>query len=159
MMRIISPIISENRITTFSLMMDPPYTTKRYPGIVNNIFGLFSDMYSHNCINERKLDIYEELNDSMVPHLLEHTILELHRPIMHYVGAMSGLTTWDFKEYGIGVFKISFDVIYEEFSPMAVYGGILILESLVGGGCQDHARLIIENISKIAVSIDKQHQI
>ena len=76
------------------------------PGVADRILERYPGLIRHRCQCGSARGIAAELRNTETPHLLEHLTLEL----MVLAGAprsLSGLTRWDFKRDGRGVFRVS----------------------------------------------------
>lgn len=80
--------------------------TSAAPGVADEVLKRYPGLIRHRCRCGSAHGIAAELRNTETPHLLEHVALE----IMVLAGAprsLSGLTTWDFKHDGRGVFRVS----------------------------------------------------
>ncbi len=82
--------------------------TTAHESIAERALGLLPGLGRHVCHNDDGRSFAEELEDTEVPHLFEHVVMEL----MAQAGSprsLKGETSWDFKRDGHGIFRVSFE--------------------------------------------------
>ena len=80
--------------------------TSAFPDLARNVVAAFPGVIRHRCESDSAHGIAHELQDTEIPHLLEHVTLEL----MVQNGAprtLRGHTEWDFARDGAGVFRVT----------------------------------------------------
>jgi len=153
-MIVIGPISKYNNDFMFDVIMDPPLNVSYYCGMISNIVSAIPNIGGHRCINDDNLLVIEELSCGMVPHLLEHVIVELHRPFMHICGAVGGLTEWDWRDgHNFGTFKMSISAINRSFIPVAIHSGIEIINASTCESAVEDIRDIMMKSEKVAKMI------
>ncbi len=88
-----------------------PLRTSAYPGLPTAVRASLPGVARHTCVCGSARGIEAELDDTELPHLLEHVALEL----MALAGSprsLAGETVWDFVTDGRGVFRVS--VAYDD---------------------------------------------
>lgn len=83
-----------------------PLRTSEVPGLASAMRALLPGIARHRCESGSSRGILSELDDTELPHLLEHVGLE----VMALAGSprsLSGETEWDFAADGRGVFRVS----------------------------------------------------
>lgn len=83
-----------------------PLRTSAYPGLPGAARSALPGIARHRCVSGSAHGIEAEIDDTELPHLLEHVALEL----MALAGSprsLAGETVWDFAADGRGVFRVS----------------------------------------------------
>lgn len=111
------------------VVFDPgtPMRTSDVPGARTRVLAVLPGLRGHRCDNGRGATFADELADTELAHLLEHSALE----IMALAGSpdtLRGRTTWDFPADGDGVFRVTLD--YDD--DLVALGALRVAGELVG---------------------------
>jgi hypothetical protein len=106
-MRVHSVTVCPDRVDVLVEMGDSePVRTRPEDAVGSRVLALLPELGRHRCENGSGREFADELDDTEVPHLFEHVVLEL----MARSGSprtLRGETEWDFKRDGRGVFRVS----------------------------------------------------
>ncbi len=84
------------------------FTTYGLPHLPRRLFRLFPHMSQHKCENDYGYTFKRECQDTELPHLLEHLIIELQSQI-EPSGVLRGQTVWDWRLDPRGRFHVYVD--------------------------------------------------
>ncbi len=129
-MRIESITVGPERVEAIVRMDPRAMRTSDDPAIAERALALLPGLASHRCVNDNGITFAEEIADTEVAHLLEHAALEL----MAGAGSprsLKGVTSWDFKRDGRGVFRVSLE--YDD--DLVAIAAIKAAASIVGYAC------------------------
>ena len=106
-MRVASTIVSPGVLEAV-LVFDrgEPLRTSEVPGLARAVLDALPGLKGHVCRNDDGLGFSEELEDTELAHLIEHSTLE----VMAMAGSpdtLRGSTSWDFAADGPGVFRVT----------------------------------------------------
>jgi hypothetical protein len=85
-----------------------PIRTSAYPGLAGAVRSALPGIARHRCESGSAHGIEAELDDTELPHLLEHMALEL-MALSGSPRSLAGETVWDFVADGRGVFDVSIE--------------------------------------------------
>lgn len=126
-MRVSSITVCPDRVDVMVAVEDAAeLRTSTDPRIARRALELLPGLARHRCENGSEAPFVEEIEDTELPHLFEHIVLEL----MAQAGSprsLRGETTWDFKRDGRGVFRVS--VEYDD--DLVCLGAIKTANALV----------------------------
>jgi len=106
-----------------------PLRTSEIPGLAAAAIGALPGLRGHRCDNGSGLTFADELADTEIAHLVEHTTLEL----MAMAGcptSLRGETSWDFATDGRGVFRVRIEFEDEAVAREAVGEALAIVGAL-----------------------------
>ncbi|MBE0417739.1 MAG: hypothetical protein IBX63_08230 [Coriobacteriia bacterium] len=109
-----------------------PLRTPAYPDLVPAVRTILPGLARHRCDSGSAHGIFAELDDTELPHLLEHVALEL----MALAGSprsLRGDTAWDFAADGHGVFRVSLEYDDDLVALGALREGAAIVNALLEG--------------------------
>lgn len=104
-----------------------PLRTSELAGAAERTLSLLPGLRGHRCDNGRFATFADELADTELAHLLEHSALEL----MALAGSpdtLRGRTSWDFLRDGDGVFRVSLQ--YDD--DLVALGALRVAGEIVG---------------------------
>lgn len=87
------------------------FTTHGLPHLPRRLFRLFPQLSKHKCDNDYGYSFKRECQDTELPHLLEHLIIELQSQVLP-TGVLRGQTVWDWRVDPRGRFHVYVD--YED---------------------------------------------
>lgn len=89
------------------VVFDPgePLRTSAHPQAVERALALLPGLRGHRCDNGEGRSLPDELADTEIAHLLEHAALEI-AAMAGSPPTLRGLTSWDFRQDGRGVFRV-----------------------------------------------------
>jgi hypothetical protein len=102
----------------------------------------------HRCESGKAHGFERELADTELPHVLEHTALEL----MVLAGSprtLSGSTTWDFGRDGRGVFRVEIEYDDDLVALGALRSATDLVNSALGGGSVLDIAAVAANLSSL----------
>lgn len=116
-----------NRVKLVVEMPDPSrYSTLHAPHIPRLLFKLFPHLARHRCENDNGYTFRRECQETEIPHLLEHLIIELQGQAQR-VSKLKGETQWNWREDPKGRFHV-----YVEYdNEMLVLGAIRTAERII----------------------------
>ena len=82
-----------------------PLRTSAHPLVVERALALLPGLRGHRCDNGEGRSLPDELADTEIAHLLEHAALEI-AAMAGSPPTLRGLTSWDFRQDGRGVFRV-----------------------------------------------------
>jgi hypothetical protein len=88
------------------------FTTRGLPHLPRRLFRLFPQMSKHKCDNDYGYSFKRECQDTELPHLLEHLIIELQSQVSPG-GVLKGQTVWDWRIDPRGRFHVYVDYVDE----------------------------------------------
>lgn len=88
------------------------FTTHGMPHLPRRLFRLFPHMSHHKCENDFGYSFRRECQDTELPHLLEHLIIELQSQV-EPDGVLRGQTVWDWRLDPRGRFHVYVDFTNE----------------------------------------------
>ncbi|RJQ55978.1 MAG: hypothetical protein C4521_01265 [Actinobacteria bacterium] len=97
---------------------DEHYRTQDHPHLPGKLFEIIPSIRDHQCDNEECLSFEAEAQDTEIPHLFEHLVIELQ--VKALGGALSGETSWDWTRDPRGCFRVSVDYRNRELAMEAV---------------------------------------
>jgi hypothetical protein len=106
--------------------------TSGHPEVVADITRALPGLRRHRCECGSNHGFERELEDTELPHMLEHVALEL----MVLAGSprtLEGRTTWDFQRDGAGVFDVAIEYDDDLVALAAVREGTLLVNAALGG--------------------------
>ncbi|HEY3285042.1 MAG TPA: hypothetical protein VGN26_22445 [Armatimonadota bacterium] len=101
-------------------------TTDYAPHIPRGAFRLFPGLYRHKCHNDANFTFREECENTEIPHLLEHLIIELQLSALDHA-TLRGETEWDWSVDPAGIFRVNIE--YE--NECLVVGAIRLAERIL----------------------------
>lgn len=87
------------------------FTTHGLPHLPRRLFRLFPQLSKHKCDNDYGYSFKRECQDTELPHLLEHLIIELQSQVLPTC-VLRGQTVWDWRVDPRGRFHVFVD--YED---------------------------------------------
>ena len=84
------------------------FTTHGLPHLARRLFRLFPQLTKHKCDNDFGYSFKRECQDTELPHLLEHLIIEIQSQIQPQ-DVLRGQTVWDWRCDPHGRFHVSVD--------------------------------------------------
>ncbi|HEY3413183.1 MAG TPA: hypothetical protein VGM51_09015 [Armatimonadota bacterium] len=84
------------------------FTTYGLPHLPRRLFRLFPQLNTHKCDNDFGYSFKRECQDTELPHLLEHLIIEIQSQIQPQ-GILRGETVWDWRCDPRGRFHVYVD--------------------------------------------------
>jgi hypothetical protein len=109
---------------------DPDHcTTASYPDLARDLFRLFPRLADHRCENGKGYSFRHEADDTELPHLLEHLILELQSEAMPH-GALKGETDWNWRREPRGLFHVYLDYESKPLLLASVRTGARLLNAV-----------------------------
>ncbi|HEY3266151.1 MAG TPA: hypothetical protein VGM37_04440 [Armatimonadota bacterium] len=94
------------------------FTTHGLPHLPRRLFRLFPELSKHKCENDFGYSFRRECQDTELPHLLEHLIIELQSMIQPS-GVLRGQTVWDWRRDPRGQFHVYVDYTSEVVAIVA----------------------------------------
>lgn len=88
------------------------FTTYGLPHLPRRLFRLFPQLTKHKCDNDHGYTFRRECQDTELPHLLEHLIIELQSQV-EPCGILRGQTMWDWRVDPRGRFYVCVDYTNE----------------------------------------------
>ncbi|MDO8681905.1 MAG: hypothetical protein Q7N50_00290 [Armatimonadota bacterium] len=118
---------NSNRVKLVVEMPDPNnYSTVHSPHIPKLLFKLFPHLAKHRCENENGYTFRRECQETEIPHLFEHLIIELQGQAQR-VSNLRGETKWNWRVDPRGRFHV-----YVEYdNEMLVLGAIRVAERII----------------------------
>jgi hypothetical protein len=118
---------NSNRVKLVVEMPDPNrYSTRHAPHIPKLLFKLFPHLARHRCENENGYSFRRECQETEIPHLFEHLIIELQGQAQR-VSNLKGETQWNWRVDPKGRFHVYVDYDNE----MLVLGAIRAAERII----------------------------
>jgi hypothetical protein len=81
------------------------FTTEGLPHLPRRLFQLFPQLHRHRCDNAFGYSFREECQDTEIPHVLEHLIIELQSQVEPDV-TLRGETVWNWRRDPRGRFHV-----------------------------------------------------
>lgn len=81
------------------------FTTDGLPHLPERLFYLFPHLNKHKCHNDHGYSFKRECEDTELPHLLEHLIIELQSQAQPHL-TLRGETVWNWRENPRGFFHV-----------------------------------------------------
>jgi len=117
----------QNRVKLVVEMADPArYSTEHAPHIPRLLFKLFPHLARHRCDNDSGFTFRRESQNTEIPHLLEHLIIELQGQVQKN-RILRGETQWNWRIDPRGRFHVYVDYDNE----MLVLGAIRLAERII----------------------------
>lgn len=107
--------------------------TNEHPHLPDTLFDMIPSIRSHRCDNDDRLTFEVEAQDTEIPHLFEHLVIELQ--VQAVGGSLSGETSWDWTRDPRGCFHVAVDYRNRELALGAVRLAIRIINAI------DHRRI------------------
>jgi hypothetical protein len=116
-----------NRVKLVVEMPDPnKYSTRHAPHIPRLLFKLFPHLARHRCENGNGYTFRRECQETEIPHLFEHLIIELQGQAQR-VSSLKGETQWNWRVDPRGRFHVYVDYDNEAL----VLGAIRVAERII----------------------------
>ncbi|HET6385089.1 MAG TPA: hypothetical protein VFJ58_16990 [Armatimonadota bacterium] len=97
-----------------------PFRTGDSPHLPRVIFQLFPDLTLDKCENDFGLSFEEECQDTEIPHLFEHLVMEMQGQSLNHAHELTGVTYWDWTVDPRGCFHVEVDYENELLAIAAV---------------------------------------
>ncbi len=81
--------------------------TNDHPLLPGKLFEIIPSIRHHECDNDECVSFEVEAQDTEIPHLFEHLVIELQ--VKALGGSLSGETSWDWTRDPRGCFRVSVD--------------------------------------------------
>ena len=104
-----------------------PFRTGDAPHLPRTLLQLFPDLTMDQCENDYGLSFEEECEDTEIPHLFEHLVMEVQGQIATPRKALTGETYWDWTVDPRGCFHVEVD--YE--NEFLAIGAVRLAEKLI----------------------------
>lgn len=105
------------------------FTTHGLPHLPRRLFRLFPQLSKHKCDNDYGYSFKRECQDTELPHLLEHLIIELQSQIQP-CGVLRGQTVWDWRCDPRGRFHVYVDYKNEVLAIAAARLAVRIIKAI-----------------------------
>jgi hypothetical protein len=102
--------------------------TNEHPHLPDTLFDILPAIRNHRCDNEEALSFEAEAQDTEIPHLFEHLVIELQVQVIG--GSLSGETSWDWTRDPHGWFHVSVDYDNRELALGAVWLAMRIIRAI-----------------------------
>lgn len=102
--------------------------TNEHPHLPDTLFDIIPSIREHRCDNDESLTFEVEAQDTEIPHLFEHLVIELQVRAMG--GALSGETSWDWTREPHGWFHVAVDYHNRELALGAVSLAMRIVNAI-----------------------------
>ena len=132
------PVLTVSSVTVYSdrlealVHVEGAMRTSAYAGLCESVTTLFPTIVAHECDNDERRRMSEELADTELAHLVEHVALDLMRRA-GVGGRLRGDTSWDFERDGAGVFHVSLDCPDDALCVGALSAAAQIVDDLARG--------------------------
>jgi hypothetical protein len=125
--KVIEILFNSDHVKLVVEMPDPNnYSTVHSPHIPKLLFKLFPHLARHRCENDNGYTFRRECEETEIPHLFEHLIIELQGAAQK-VSNLKGETKWNWQVDPRGRFHV-----YVEYdNEMLVLGAIRVAERLI----------------------------
>lgn len=104
------------------------YRTNDHPHLPETLFELVPSIRHHRCENDEALTFETEAQDTEIPHLFEHLVIELQ--LTATGGSLSGETSWDWTRDPQGRFHVAVDYRDRELAIGAAQLAARIIEAI-----------------------------
>ena len=104
-----------------------PFRTGQSPHLPRTLLELFPDLTMDKCENDFGLSFEEECEDTEIPHLFEHLVMEMQGQALTPRRALTGVTYWDWTVDPRGCFHVEVD--YE--NEFLALGAVRLAEKLI----------------------------
>lgn len=102
--------------------------TSEHPHLPERLFDILPTIRHHRCDNEEALSFEAEAQNTEIPHLFEHLVIELQ--VQAIGGSLSGETSWDWTRDPRGWFHVTVDYDNRELALGAVWLAIRIINAI-----------------------------
>jgi hypothetical protein len=104
-----------------------PFRTGDAPHLPRKLLQLFPDLALDECLNDFGLSFEKECEDTEIPHLFEHLVMEMQGQATAPRRALTGVTYWDWTVDPRGCFHVEID--YENL--FLAIGAVQLAERLI----------------------------
>ncbi|MDQ2731455.1 MAG: hypothetical protein M3Y56_07340 [Armatimonadota bacterium] len=104
-----------------------PVRTAEAPHLPRTLLQLFPDLSLDQCENDFGLSFEDECEDTEIPHLFEHLVMEMQNQALAPRKALTGVTYWDWTVDPRGCFHVEVD--YE--NEYVAIGAVRLAERLI----------------------------
>ncbi len=102
--------------------------TTEHPHLPDTLFEIIPSIRFHKCDNDECLSFEVEAQDTEIPHLFEHLVIELQVKAMG--GSLSGETSWDWTQDPRGCFHVKVDYRNRQLALAAVRLAVRIINAI-----------------------------
>jgi hypothetical protein len=101
-----------------------------YQHIPVKLLHLLPGLNNHDCHNEQNLPFNKDIFQTELPHVLEHTIIELLYLVSLGTGKVYGKTLWDWDKSPAGLFYIKIFYPSEQLCRAAINTSVHLINSI-----------------------------